>query len=429
MKNKLFYLYYIVLLIILVSRTNQDTPPIFLLRIVFLAAVVIPPMLSKFTNWLPVILTCFLTITSYGFAYSYMPTMMYIYAGIMLLFSIFISQKKNKHIPIPKILVVILIYMFIVDIITGTRIENVLYVIFIVTIFCIFIDKKDSFIVNKFSLAFAISSLVLSIFFIVNRDLFTVTYNYVQGMERSGWTDPNYFGTILGIGAVSSIIELIRNKKNSLIVRIIFIASIALSLPTIFISASRGAVLALIVSFVIILMFSQIKAKYKLFIVLIAVIFTFYLYNNSYFDLLIYRIENDDGGGSGRSEIWQNKLDFYLNRGNIMNWLIGFGNYGGLKIGLNETVGFHNDYLAFLVEYGLIGLILFLYMLAYPVLKMYKKSKERPFVWASLIYLALCCITLEPLSAATGRFTYWAFYMYIVLLAHSSNFSEKEIKL
>lgn len=52
-------------------------------------------------------------------------------------------------------------------------------------------------------------TLVLSLYFILLRDQFTQDY-YAQGsgLERTGWMDPNYFGMVLGMGTVASIIQI-----------------------------------------------------------------------------------------------------------------------------------------------------------------------------------------------------------------------------
>ena len=103
-----------------------------------------------------------------------------------------------------------------------------------------------------------------------------------------------------------------------------------------------------------------------------------------------------------------------FSNGNPLKWIFGYGHVGGANIG-GVHIGFHNDDSGFLVDYGIIGLGMLLYMLYYPIRIIPKGSIEKPSVIALVVFLATCFVTLEPLL--TGIMAYFTFYMYALLLA------------
>lgn len=192
---------------------------------------------------------------------------------------------------------------------TALSIENISFSIFIIILLCKFIDSSvDRSTVSKVSFAFALMTLVLSLYFLLLKDQFTQDY-YAQGsgLERTGWMDPNYFGMVLGMGTVTSIIQISNFRFLGIVEKIFYIATVILSVPTLVLNASRGAILAVAVSFVFVILFSKVNPLYKIVVIIITILFLFYLYNNSYFDLLEYRIAHDSGTGSGRTTIWRKK--------------------------------------------------------------------------------------------------------------------------
>lgn len=74
---------------------------------------------------------------------------------------------------------------------------------------------KDSQQLRLLAFSFAVISLVLSLEFIFVGSRFITDVNTLDGtLERKGWTDPNYFGSILGFGIFTSIVELITKKMT-----------------------------------------------------------------------------------------------------------------------------------------------------------------------------------------------------------------------
>ena len=75
-------------------------------------------------------------------------------------------------------------------------------------------------------------------------------------------------------------------------------------------------------------------------------------------------------------------------------------------------MGFHNDFLAIFCGYGILGLILFIYIIFIVPFANIQRS-DRPILISLIVYLLIASLTLEPL--ASGNITFWAFY-YLILL-------------
>jgi O-antigen ligase len=121
----------------------------------------------------------------------------------------------------------------------------------------------------------------------------------------------------------------------------------------------------------------------------------------------------NDSMDSGRMEIWSAKLLLFINDGNIFTWLFGIGYENAFNLSdSSQTMGFHNDFLAILCGYGVLGLILFIYIIFIVPFANIHRS-DRPILISLIVYLLIASLTLEPL--ASGNITFWAFY-YLILL-------------
>lgn len=180
--------------------------------------------------------------------------------------------------------------------------------------------------------------------------------------------------------------------------------------------ASRGGLLCVAISSLILIMFANVRNGYKLIVSFLLIGALVWLYTNDYFQLLEYRILNDSTGGSGRVDIWKMKLSLFASESNVFNWIFGLGHNRALQLSFNnQAIGFHNDFLAILCSYGLIGVGMMVYMIFVLPFKGNTIS-SRPIIVALVVYLVLACLTLEPLSS--GRLTYFAFY-YLIILSRS----------
>ena len=299
------------------------------------------------------------------------------------------------------------------DVVDSFNLQNITYCIATVGMFSLLFDKAND--EGKYYMlhAFLIASIGLSLLYLFNYDKFVEDYDASKGLERSGWIDPNYFSCILGMGVLSSLILMIKYSHDRILMRCVYVVAMVVPLFVQVMLASRGGILAISVSISVLLLFSQVKVKYKILLIGFIACLISWMYSNGYFQLLEYRIQNDAGGGSGRLDIWTSKLNAFVNDGNIFHWIFGLGYQSGFELTAFEgsVVGFHNDFIALLCEYGIIGLFIFLYWLLLPIFR--TSNENRPFVLSMLAYLILACCTLEPISS--GSLTYFAFFFLLML--------------
>ena len=225
-------------------------------------------------------------------------------------------------------------------------------------------------------------------------------------------------GNVCGMGVVLAYNAIINNyfsdkKKYSRICLIAVIAGVIMLI----LNASRGAFLSMSVAIVVVTMFAKIPLKRKVLVSAVVIIGVISLYHYGVFEVLEERIASDDGTGNARTLIWAAKLDAFLELP-LYQQFVGLGYRGGFELAIPGGYGFHNDYLAFIVDYGYIGFTLFMSLLLYPINIVRRQSSSKPIVISMILFLLTCSATLEPFSA--GRLAYWYFYMVIVLFARWS---------
>ena len=402
--------YYILLLLVMVSWQNPDQAPSTTNRIAFLAASVLPPFVFKKLKYLPIIIILFYTINIYGTALSYFPTYYYYYIPIAIAGLYFASNPKNNlKIASSSYLLFLLFLLFIVDIATAFELCDISYCYLFLALLIGYYSPYDNNSVKLFQYLFVVSSLVLSVEFLTIGRQYSML---LSGTEREAWTDPNYFGCVVGMGVVQAILLLIGKDKKNVLLIISLMITIIVSVITLVLNASRGALLATMVAFSYYLLTSKGKWYMKFVIIAAGVILGFYMLTNDYFTILEERLSGGDTTGTGRTVIWQRKLTAFSNDTKLLHWLFGMGNKGGAILAYGYKRGFHNDFVGFLVSYGITGLVLFVSSLVKPILKSTIYRKE---VIVGILYLAVCCMTLEPFIS--GYLPFFGFYFCCLLMS------------
>ena len=409
MSERRLYIYYFFLLIVLCSWVSPTSAPPMPLRLVYLLALVLPAIF-KAPNMLVPVLACFTALGTYGISCSYMPTEKWIYL-LIIAASLFIVSSRLKSCQRPPIIfVVFCLYVCFIDLVNGEELVNIDYSLLIVLISFFFVSKNGS---EKYSyiLAFMIITIILSIFFF--------TYGQSSAIEvsetgRRSWIDPNYFGNVCGMGVVLAynivVNRLSPNKSFSKIAML----TVPMGMLLLVMNASRGAFLSMGLAIVVITLFSKVKIKKKIGIAVLVALGVLVMYSLGAFDLLSERLMDEDDTGNGRTLIWEAKMLGYMS-GNTCEKFFGIGYKEGFFLAIPGGFGFHNDYLAFLVDYGVVGLILFLGIIVYPLKLVANIPSKRPIVISLLVFILICSMTLEPFTL--GNLTYWYFYMLIVLFA------------
>lgn len=418
--NKRLLIYYSILVLIFALWTKPETFPPTPLRIGYIVAMVAP--LFKNRSFLPFVIVCFGVLATGSTGFSYLPNNPHFFFFLTLIW-VFIGGIVNKS--QNNVVLLLLAYVTLINFVTSLELLDVSISMACVCLLFSILSPADESNHKLFSLAFASASLVLSIHFVFVSDLSTVVYNTVGGSdgltEQTGWKDPNYFGMIIGMGLVASLLEL-KYFKYSLTYKIFFISVILLSMVAVIMTASRGAALSVIVAFLLFFAQSNFKHWQKVLVILCLAAFIFYIYTKGYLDLLILRSSMENSNGditSNRTTIWLGRINNFFGEFSPISWLFGLGSYGGTHLSIApgksfmpNSVGFHNDYVAFLIDYGLIGLSLFLYAIIYPVKVVWKNRKCRLYIIILVLYLAIGCVTLEPLSMGSLAFFLFTLYIY-----------------
>lgn len=410
-KERLLYKYYLFLMVVLCTWISTVSAPPTPIRLLFLIALIGPTFNNN--QFVVPVLLCFTSVASYGFSCSYMPTELYYYLFIVMSLFLLNIKKSSRTQKPPIILVIFCIYVIFLDCVAGVRLENIDYTLLII-ILSFFFVSLDGHEKEMYFLSFVMVSIVLCIFY------FTYGQSNIEISEdgRVEWVDSNYMGNVCGMGVVLAYNAIINNyfsdkKKYSRICLIAVIAGVIMLI----LNASRGAFLSMSVAIVVVTMFAKIPLKRKVLVSAVVIIGVISLYHYGVFEVLEERIASDDGTGNARTLIWAAKLDAFLELP-LYQQFVGLGYRGGFELAIPGGYGFHNDYLAFIVDYGYIGFTLFMSLLLYPINIVRRQSSSKPIVISMILFLLTCSATLEPFSA--GRLAYWYFYMVIVLFARWS---------
>ncbi len=416
------FLYYLTLLIIMVSWTNIVASPPLPVRILFLIAVLYPG-LNDVRGLLVAALTCFWSIASFGYAYSYMPTMPHIYVLAMTV-GLWIFWDKHREITSHllggenSLVFFFLIYVWLCDAYTESTLGYTAYTLLTMTMIVPFVPVINRRTVTYFSICFVTITVVLSYYLIITRDVFSFgSSGFTPELDRIGWSDQNYLGMGVGMGATVALTCLMHARIYRWYFLLYCLLALGFSIPVLLMLGSRTALMCLVVSILVQLMFSKAKKKWKALLVMAGIAFLYYLYTNEYFELLANRAEAEDGTGSNRLLIWTKKYSTFINNASFGDLVFGIGKDRGVGItpilGMNN-VGFHNDFLAFFVSYGIIGFFFFLALVSRPLRKLKWRSPYRTAVIANSSFLILGSLTLEPFYM--DLYPFYAFLFYTLLL-------------
>lgn len=414
MKKKTFYIIMAVFILLLTPFTGTAGAPPALLRILYLAAVVIATWQYD-KEWLPVVITTLYTISKFGYSVAYMPTEIWYY---IVLFAGYCLLTRKSILRIPQIIWFFALWVIVVDILhTNTVYDNALSLILIGLVACSCSMNSARKNVEMFSLGFVIISLVISIEYIFASGNIVSVYSGVSSVDdaRVMWADPNYLGCVVSMGGLVAFSILLK-RDGYWLKSTVSVIVIALSFIMLLMNASRGALLAFLSGFFVLFLTTKTKPIYKVLLFAVIALFVVWLYDNAYFELIENRIANDSGGGSGRTDIWINKWRAYGSKSGFEK-ILGLGYFDGYRIAQSTSIvdgklsggGFHNEFLAHIVDYGIVGFITLLSFFYYPIKV---GGKIYAVVLSHIILLAVACMTLEPLSL--GMYIYYAFWFYIV---------------
>ena len=426
---KYYILYYIILLVLLLSRQDMVSSPSVIYRFAFLAMLFLPLFKSNLSFAFPMVLVTFFTCGVNGMGFSYMPYSLEFYVIVTLVFSFLKIGRRKVHMKGYGALLGLFFLMTFVDFATTGHLEHTHSAMLIILLFPLFLSNDVMLDSKLMGVSFILISLGLSLQFLFSGNQFMTEIKSQGGTiaQTTGWTDPNYFASIIGMGALVSIINLLKLSYNKRLLILVSVITALTSLVSMFMLASRGAILSLVVAVCVAILFMNTSKWYKFVTLFVIITFVLYCFNNSYFEYLAYRMESSDVTGSGRTIIWANKFEHFINDPNPFRYLIGVGAETGFLYnpGLSQYLGgsgFHNQYVAFLVCYGVLGFVLLIVFLLKPVLTLRKDYIIDVMVY--LLYILVCMLTLEPLTL--GYLVFWAYIYFVFLKVREYNFLSKK---
>lgn len=380
------------------------------IRVGYLALVFLP-VVNRVSLFFPC-LVLFLTTSLLSFAgYTFMPTETTIYLLIAGVFA-FIAFRERRDYKYPYLLFLVIFFIsMVVNIATSGKIEKISYSFLLLLLLPITINAKEKeFVADIAPKLFIISTAACACLTLMNQQLLIQeSYNYERLISGS----LNYTCCTLGIGFVLALRELMKSSTKKYW-RLFYIFCMMALLITVIMEASRGAMLAIVISSVLIVFNKTSRLRTKIITVVLASLFIVVLYNNQVLDLLIYRIQSDTGTGTGRTEIWGDKLSQHLDSISFLSAFFGRGFENTWKLGGygRDYIGCHNDFVAFFIEYGLIGIILFLLLILYP-LRVAKTKSLRSDILPLVAYLIVTCMTLEPFSMGYLPYCFLLLFIYL----------------
>lgn len=405
--NKKLYIYYLILHLICLSWTNLDmVAPPSISRLVVTAAVFMP--LIKYFWLAPSVIILFAGLRFNSVApFGYIPQTWLIYEGIIITVAILhcIFFKNKKLLSFSQNQLLLLLFVALVEIINFQF--HIEFYAFIIMLFILYNSINSERVLNVTLLSFVLLTITLSIYYFVFAEQFSQQFFLQENVNRETWVDPNYFGILLGCGIIISSFYLFSKIKLNLIYKAMFIICLILGYIVIILQASRGAALAVSATVIFFALFSKQNIYKKILIALFLVAGVVYLYNSGVFTLLELRIIKDDTGGSGRLEIWSDKISDWLK--SPLN-LFGCGYQSSISKFIPINTDCHNEFISILINYGIGGAII----LIVSIYKLLFVGKKQVFIWGCMIFLFVAFATLSPISAPTG----WIACPFIILLIY-----------
>lgn len=403
-------LYFLSLGVIQAMWTNLYAFPPLFLRIAMIAAVFIPVILRR--DLMLFVFPFFLTLRGQlSTAYQYLPDAnSYSFYISVLLLCIFIHRKHLQPLNFKafKPYLFLALYFLIVDFLCTGYLGLYSTNFLIVLLLALFIKTEFDF--ELLSLSLVLVCGFLAIYYIVMFDKFLVSWGAEsEGIERSGWSDPNYYSTLLAIGFQISLFYLFGFLKSRFILlnsRLALIAICSVIFGAVIMCASRGGFLCLTFGFLT--CFLLIKPNIKVYFItfLLVIVLLSYLYSKGIFDVLLYRLfeqGNMDTGGE-RTVIWARVLDNFSIQSIILQ--IFGGGYWHRTV-LSHGWETHNEFIAILADYGFVGIMLFLNLI-FSMLT-FKSSHQRVRNISVIFYI------LSILSLSQFQFMSYCFFIVWIL--------------
>ena len=311
----------------------------------------------------------------------YLPIVFFILAAIIYFYRCNVPLKANLQI----YCIAALSLIFIIGTCTnrqylnkGVILSYALWFLFYVIAELLPVNRKDiDFIIYSFIAGALICALIVIIIRYEYRWPGTGRYSIHIGNQEP--IDPNYLATYMIIGGTLALDKAIK-KANTIIYNIVLLLSLALISIAIFMTGSRGGVLAYIISLtgIVIRLFIEYRHKIRTIHVVLFVIFCIVgivilikVLPDNIVDR-IFHMDLDDGSNALRVAHWEAAFKCYLQRP-----VFGYGamlTLDTLQVFANHVGDAHNTYLTILLQFGTSGFIFFAIMFLDVLKKIFNKE-------------------------------------------------------
>jgi len=411
-----YILYWLILGIIISLWREPETFPPMMYRLGMIGATFTPLLFVP--RFIPFVSIFFLIENQLLCTkYTYLPSELMPFVMIMLACIVWARRSlfsREKIIFVPLFLMVLhwLYADLCVNGTVGTYVEKCIPALLI----ALFVKEKCE--LHYISAALILVCTLLSVYYYLLFDEFLVLFYTDANLERSGWCDPNYFASTLGVGYVICMMYLTGALKSDLkcFFKPFLIACCIIIAVAIVLTASRGGFICISVVTIVSILVSNATKKWRLLSIVVIVMALYIMLLNGMFELLIFRFfeqGNMDTAGE-RTYIWNLFAERiqYVDR---FGFFFGFG-YGHRFI-MTDGWDMHNEFLSILADYGVFGEILFIYVIAYTF-------AHKTFNWRTICipmsFFLLACMSVSP-------FQYPYISILLVFQILLQEFSEKPI--
>lgn len=241
------------------------------------------------------------------------------------------------------------------------------------------IENNDSFTINLFFICY-IATCIANL----------IAYFTLKGLGIS--IIPLIYNSIIFLPWI-----LVSNKKNK-IAGLIILAILSI------LSAKRGAILILAAELLIFGYYlfrnERISLFYKICISVITTIFIYNTYNKVSLDtdsILAEKMTAEElADGSGRADIYEYGYEEFSNMYTLKEYLFGY------DLGSENLIKFggHNDWLTYILHYGLIGIMLYLLIYVYMLWGIIKLKRQGSDVFQPYLSLFIIMLILSLVSSS-----------------------------
>lgn len=212
-------------------------------------------------------------------------------------------------------------------------------------------------------------------------------------------TDPNEFTSLFIITIPVAVYILLKSDNKKM--KILSAVEGIFGLYCVFLGGSRGALLSIIIAVIFVVVQNTDISFKSIGGIAILCVIMFYILTRGVLPMVAPDILNRitissimKDGGSGRSSLWLDALSTVWD-GSVFKMLFGYGTSGIIAGGGQGTSTMHNQFLQVLVDYGFVGLILYLYLLYRLLIQFVYKNKMYTPIFCGMVVMSLT-ITMGP---------------------------------